>query len=54
MPRKPTILQVIPALDTGGAERTTVEVVEALTLAGAEALVVSEGGRLEGELAAAR
>ncbi len=53
MPRKPTILQVIPALDTGGAERTTVEVVEALTLAGAEALVASEGGRLEGELTAA-
>jgi glycosyltransferase involved in cell wall biosynthesis len=53
MLRKPVILQIIPALDTGGAERTVIEVVEALGIAGAEALVASEGGRLEGELAAA-
>lgn len=45
-----TILQVIPRLDTGGAERTTLEVAEALIAAGAKALVVSAGGRLEGEL----
>lgn len=44
------ILQVIPDLSAGGAERTTVEVAEALTMAGAKALVVSAGGRLEGEL----
>ncbi len=45
-----TILQVIPDLATGGAERTTVEIAEALHAAGATALVVSRGGRLEGEL----
>jgi glycosyltransferase involved in cell wall biosynthesis len=47
------ILQVIPELDAGGAERTTIEIAEALTRAGASALVASAGGRLEGELAAA-
>ena len=45
-----TILQVIPRLDTGGAERTTIEVAEALVAAGAKAIVVSAGGRLDGEL----
>jgi glycosyltransferase involved in cell wall biosynthesis len=45
-----TILQVIPNLDAGGAERTTIEVAEALTAANAKALVVSEGGRLADEL----
>jgi glycosyltransferase involved in cell wall biosynthesis len=53
MLRKPVILQIIPALDTGGAERTVIEVAEAVAMAGGEALVASEGGRLEGELAAA-
>ena len=45
-----TILQVIPHLGAGGAERTTIEVAEALSAAGATALVASVGGRLEGEL----
>jgi glycosyltransferase involved in cell wall biosynthesis len=45
-----TILQVIPHLSAGGAERTTIEIAEALTAAGATALVISKGGRLEGEL----
>lgn len=45
-----TILQVIPHLSAGGAERTTIEVAEALVAAKATALVVSAGGRLEGEL----
>ncbi len=45
-----TILQVIPHLSAGGAERTTVEIAEALTSVGAKALVASTGGRLEGEL----
>ncbi len=47
------MLQIIPHLSAGGAERTTVEVVEALVAANARALVVSAGGRLEGELAKA-
>ena len=48
---RPTILQVIPRLEEGGAERTTIEIAEALVKAGARALVASEGGRLETELA---
>src|ERR1700755_1627415 len=47
------ILQVIPNLDAGGAERTTVEVAAALKAAGATALVASGGGRLSRELEAA-
>ena len=46
------ILQVIPQLDAGGAERTTLEVAEAIIADGGEALVASQGGRLEDELAA--
>lgn len=42
-----TILQVIPELAAGGAERTTVEMAEAITGAGGRALVASSGGRLE-------
>jgi glycosyltransferase involved in cell wall biosynthesis len=47
---RPTILQVIPRLEEGGAERTTIEIAEALVKAGARALVASDGGRLEGAL----
>lgn len=46
------ILQVIPQLDAGGAERTTLEVAEAIVRAGGRALVASQGGRLEDELKA--
>jgi glycosyltransferase involved in cell wall biosynthesis len=47
-----TILQIIPSLDAGGAERTTIDIADALTQAGARALVASEGGRLVSELQA--
>ncbi|HEY1942825.1 MAG TPA: glycosyltransferase family 4 protein [Roseiarcus sp.] len=47
-----TILQIIPRLDAGGAERTTIDVAAALARAGARALVASEGGRLVSELQA--
>lgn len=50
---KPVILQVLPALETGGVERTAVEMAAAIALAGGTPLVASEGGRLEGELAEA-
>jgi glycosyltransferase involved in cell wall biosynthesis len=43
-------LQVIPNLSAGGAERTTIEIAEAMKAAGGRSLVVSAGGRLEGEL----
>ncbi|MDP4594184.1 MAG: hypothetical protein NWT00_06415, partial [Beijerinckiaceae bacterium] len=45
-----TILQIIPELDAGGAERTTIDIAAALTDAGARALVASQGGRLVSEL----
>jgi glycosyltransferase involved in cell wall biosynthesis len=47
-----TILQIIPSLDAGGAERTTVDIAEALARQGARALVATEGGRMVGELQA--
>jgi glycosyltransferase involved in cell wall biosynthesis len=47
-----TILQIIPELETGGAERTTVDIAEALAAVGARAAVATEGGRLVGELQA--
>ena len=42
----PTVLQVLPALDSGGVERGTIEIVEALTAQGWTAVVASQGGRL--------
>jgi glycosyltransferase involved in cell wall biosynthesis len=47
-----TILQIIPELDAGGAERTAVDVAAGLASVGARALVATEGGRLVGELQA--
>lgn len=41
-----TILQVVPRLDTGGSEQAAIEIAEALTRAGARALVATEGGRM--------
>ncbi len=46
------VLQIIPELDAGGAERTTVDVAAALAQAGARPLVASLGGRLVSELQA--
>jgi glycosyltransferase involved in cell wall biosynthesis len=51
---RPTILQIIPQLDAGGAERTTVEIAEAVVMAGGRALVLAEaGGRLAADIARA-
>src|ERR1700744_4362251 len=47
-----TVLQVLPRLDAGGAERTTLDVAAALGQAGARALVACDGGRLVSELQA--
>jgi glycosyltransferase involved in cell wall biosynthesis len=47
-----TILQIIPELETGGAERTAVDIAAGLARVGARALVATEGGRLVGELQA--
>jgi glycosyltransferase involved in cell wall biosynthesis len=45
-----TVLQVIPELDSGGAERTTVEMARAITAVGGKALVATSGGRLCAEI----
>lgn len=50
--KRPTILQIIPELDTGGAELSAVEIADAIVRAGARALVLSEGGRLAPRVAA--
>ena len=47
-----TILQIIPELEAGGAERTAIDVAAGLADVGARALIASEGGRLVGELQA--
>jgi len=51
--RRLTILQLLPALENGGVERSTVEIAQALTRAGHRALVVSAGGRMVAALQAA-
>jgi glycosyltransferase involved in cell wall biosynthesis len=50
---RPTILQIIPQLDAGGAELSVVEIAGALASAGGRALVLAEPGRLAGDVAAA-
>jgi glycosyltransferase involved in cell wall biosynthesis len=47
------VLQVVPALNAGGVERTTVEIAAALAGDGFIPLVASAGGRMEPQLAAA-
>jgi glycosyltransferase involved in cell wall biosynthesis len=44
--RAATILQIIPELDTGGAELSTIEIAEAIVIAGGRAIVLTEGGRM--------
>lgn len=41
-----TVLQVLPALQSGGVERGALEIAEAILAAGGRALVASAGGRL--------
>ncbi len=45
-----SLMQVLPRLEGGGVERTTVDIAEAVVKAGGQALVVSEGGPMEVEL----
>ena len=52
LPAPFTLLQITPALDTGGVERTTLDIAEAVVKAGGRAFVASRGGRLEDELKA--
>jgi glycosyltransferase involved in cell wall biosynthesis len=52
LPPNFTLLQVIPELETGGAEQTTLDVARAVVQAGGRAIVASRGGRMAGELRA--
>ena len=44
--RRLTVVQLLPALESGGVERSTLEIAAALVAAGHRAIVVSAGGRL--------
>lgn len=50
LPRDFTLLQVIPELDTGGAEQSTLDVARAVVRAGGRALVATRGGRMSARL----
>ncbi len=46
------IIQLVPALNSGGVERGTLEVARALVAAGHESVVISSGGRMVAQLEA--
>jgi len=46
----PVVLQIVPSLVTGGAERGTIEIAAALVAEGGTAIVASEGGPMENDL----
>jgi glycosyltransferase involved in cell wall biosynthesis len=46
MGRRWTVVQLLPAMESGGVERSTLEIADALVRAGHRAIVVSAGGRL--------
>jgi glycosyltransferase involved in cell wall biosynthesis len=48
---RPTILQIIPQLDAGGAELSAVEIADAVVRAGGRAIVLAEPGRLAADIA---
>lgn len=53
MSRRLTVVQLLPALNAGGVERSTLEIASALVAAGHASHVVSAGGRLVTDLEAA-
>jgi glycosyltransferase involved in cell wall biosynthesis len=50
--RRLTVVQLIPRLHAGGAERSTLEISRALVLAGHRSVVISAGGRMVEQLQA--
>jgi len=48
--RRLTVVQLLPAMQSGGVERSTLEIAQALVGAGHRAIVVSAGGRLVSRL----
>ena len=49
--KKPVILQILPALDSGGVERGTIDIASAIAKEGWRSLVASSGGKMIGQLA---
>jgi glycosyltransferase involved in cell wall biosynthesis len=47
-----TLLQVVPELETGGAEQSAIDVAQAVVRAGGQALVATRGGRMTARLEA--
>jgi glycosyltransferase involved in cell wall biosynthesis len=47
-----TLLQVVPELETGGAEQTTIDIAQAVVSAGGRAIVATRGGRMAARLVA--
>jgi glycosyltransferase involved in cell wall biosynthesis len=52
LPSDFTLLQVVPELETGGAEQTTIDVARAVIEAGGRAFVATRGGRMVARLEA--
>ncbi len=50
--RSLSVVQLVPALESGGAERSTLEIARALVAAGHRSIVVSAGGRMVEQLEA--
>ncbi|WP_428493308.1 glycosyltransferase family 4 protein [Rhodopila sp.] len=50
LPASAVVLQVLPSLVTGGVERSTVEIAQAVAEAGGTALVASAGGQLVSQI----
>jgi glycosyltransferase involved in cell wall biosynthesis len=50
---RPTILQIIPRLDTGGAELSAIEITDAIVRGGGRAIVATAGGRMADRVLAA-
>lgn len=50
--RRLTVVQLLPALHSGGAERSALEIARALVAAGHRSIVISAGGRLVEQLCA--
>jgi glycosyltransferase involved in cell wall biosynthesis len=48
--RPPIIMQILPALSSGGVERGTIDLAEAIVEAGGRSIVVSAGGQMLSEL----
>ena len=53
LPPNFTLLQVVPELETGGAEQTTIDIARAVVKAGGRSIVATAGGRMAGALAEA-